>query len=255
MTRYALLVQYDGTSFNGWQIQDGGRTVQKELELAIKILTREEIRVTASGRTDSGVHALGQVVHFDMQKDLPLKKICISLNGILPDDISVKNCYVVPDDFHARFSPVSREYLYLIYNYPLRSPYMRYRAMWINHEFDEQYFREAASHLAGEHDFASFCKKISAEQGTVRTIESIDVVRDSEFIKITLRANAFLHNMIRIIIGTIVQMYREKKDPGYIVHILEQKDRESGGFTAPPYGLYLNRVDYDPPLNFYDSAF
>lgn len=255
MRRYALLLQYDGTGFNGWQVQDGGRTVQAEIEMALKILTREDIRVTASGRTDAGVHAFGQVVHFDMNTEIPLQKICIGMNGILPGDVSVKNCYVVPRDFHARFSPVSREYLYLIYNYPLRTPFMKYRSMWINHEFDESYFREAASHLAGEHDFASFCKKISAESGTVRKIESIDVVREGDIIKIYFRANAFLHNMIRIIIGTIVQMYREKREPEYILHILGQRDRDAGGFTAPPYGLYLNKVEYDPHLKFYEAAF
>lgn len=255
MSRYALLVHYDGTDFNGFQIQDGGRTIQHELEHAIKILLKEDARVTASGRTDSGVHALGQVIHFDSDTDMDLRKICISLNGILPGDVSVTNCYRVPGDFHSRFSAVSREYLYLIYNYPLRTPFMKYRAMWINHDFDADYFREAASYLVGEHDFASFCKTISADKGTVRRIESIDVARENELIRITFRANAFLHNMIRIIVGTIVQMYREQREPRYIEAILGGKGREHGGFTAPPYGLYLKQVDYDPPLNFYDSAF
>ncbi len=255
MSRYALLVQYDGTDFNGFQIQNSGRTIQQELESALKILCKENVRVTASGRTDSGVHALGQVVHFDLQSKMQMQKICISLNGILPRDISVKNCYEVRDDFHARFSAVSREYLYLIYNYPLRAPFMKHRAMWINHDFDYEYFSETASFLVGEHDFASFCKKISAGAGTVRKIESINVCREDELIRVTFRANAFLHNMIRIIVGTIVQMYREGREPAYIRTILAGKGREHGGFTAPPYGLYLHRVDYAPPLNFYDSAF
>ncbi len=255
MTRYALLVQYDGTDFNGLQIQDGGRTIQHELERAVKILLKEDARITASGRTDSGVHALGQVVHFDSSTGMDLRKICISLNGILHGDVSVKNCYRVPGDFHARFSAVSREYIYLIYNYPLRTPFMKYRAMWINNGLDVEYFRKAASYLEGEHDFASFCKKISAGAGTVRKIETISVSSENDIITITFRANAFLHNMIRIIVGTIVQMYREKRDPQYIKEILEGKGREHGGFTAPPYGLYLNRVNYDPQLNFYESAF
>lgn len=255
MRRYALLLQYDGTQFNGWQMQDGGRTIQAEVEKALRILTREDIRVTASGRTDSGVHAFGQVIHFDMAAGIPLQRLCIGMNGILPHDVSVRNCFIVPDEFHARFSAVSREYLYIIYNYPLRTPFMNYRSMWINHDFDENYFRETASYLTGEHDFASFCKKISAEAGTVRRIESIDVAREGDYIRILFRANAFLHNMIRIIIGTIVQMYREKRDPAYIIQILEKRDRDAGGFTAPPYGLYLNKVDYNPQLGIYESAF
>jgi len=180
--------------------------------------------------------------------------MCINLNGILPKDISVKNAYSVPSDFHSRFSAIKREYIYLIYNYPFRTPFMQYRAMWINHSFDVNYVREAASFLIGEKDFCSFCKKISSEHGTVRRIESIDVTESENIIRIRICANAFLHNMIRIIVGTIVQLYREEREPSYIKYILEKKSREYGGFTAPPYGLYLNQITYDPPLNFYESA-
>lgn len=255
LSRYALLLQYDGTDFNGWQIQSGGRTIQDDLEKAIKILTKKNIRVTASGRTDSGVHALGQVVHFDADVTIPLDKLCISLNGILSQDVAVKNAYLVPDDFHSRFSAIKREYLYLIYRYPLRTPFMRYRAMWINHPIEIEYIREASSYLIGEKDFCSFCKKISAEKGTVRKIEAIDVIESDDVIRIKLRANAFLHNMIRIIIGTIVQMHRENREPAYINEILNKLNRDYSGFTAPPYGLYLNEITYDPPLNSYKSAF
>ncbi len=255
MSRYALLVQYDGTAFNGWQIQAGGRTIQDELEKALQILIKKPVRVTASGRTDAGVHALGQVVHFDAPSDLSLKKICISLNGILPQDVSIKNGYLVPDDFHSRFSAVKREYLYMIYKYPLRTPFMKYRAMWINHPLEIDYIKEASSYLVGENDFCSFCKKISSGNGTVRRIESIDVNELDDIIRIRFRANAFLHNMIRIIVGTVLQMYRENREPEFIREILDKKDRAYSGFTAPPYGLYLNSITYDPPLNFYKSAF
>lgn len=253
--RYALLVQYDGTNFNGWQLQDKGRTIQEEFEKAIKILSKENVRVTASGRTDSGVHALGQVVHFDLSAEIPLTRLCISLNGILPNEISVKNAFRVCNNFHSRYSAIEREYLYLIYRYPLRSPFMRYKAMWINHSLELEYLRQVVAYLIGEKDFAAFCKKISAGNGTVRKIESIDVSEHKNLIRITFKANAFLHNMIRIIIGTAVQMYREGKDPSYIEHIIESRDRSVSGFTAPPYGLYLNTITYDPPLNFYESAF
>ncbi len=255
MSRLALLVQYDGTGFNGWQIQAGGRTIQSELEDAVKVLARTDVRITASGRTDAGVHALGQVVHFDSDLPVSLDKLCISLNGILPQDISVKNAFRVPDDFHSRFSAVKREYVYLIYRYPLRTPFMRYRAMWINHPMDSKYISDTASYLIGEKDFCSFCKKISSENGTIRRVESIEVTESDDVIRIKLRANAFLHNMIRIIIGTIVQMYRENREPAFIKEILEKKDRTYSGFTAPAYGLYLNEITYDPPLQFYESAF
>jgi tRNA pseudouridine38-40 synthase len=255
LNRYALLVQYDGTPFNGWQFQENGRTIQVEFENGINILTKENVRVTASGRTDSGVHALGQVVHFDLSKEISLQRLCIGLNGILPYELSVKNAYKVDLNFHSRFSAVQREYLYIIYRHPLRSPFMRYKAMWINYPIDTDYIQETASKLVGEHDFASFCKKISAQNGTIRKIDSIEVTEDHDIIKLRFKANAFLHNMIRIIVGTILQMHSEGKDTEYITGILNGKDRSLSGFTAPAYGLYLNRVIYDPPLNFYESAF
>lgn len=255
MNRYALLIQYDGTPFNGWQFQDKGRTIQEEFEKAIKVLSKENVRVTASGRTDAGVHALGQVIHFDLNNEIPLKKMCLSLNGILPPELSVKNAYKVGNDFHSRFSARQREYIYIIYRYPLRTPFMKSKAMWINHPLETDYIREVTSYLVGEHDFTSFCKKISLNNGTIRKIESIDVTEQDELIRIRIRANAFLHNMIRIIVGTTIQMYRENREPVYIKEILDKKDRSISGFTAPPYGLYLNRIIYDPPLNFYESAF
>ena len=255
MTRYALAVHYDGTFFNGWQIQNRGRTVQDEIEKGIKILTRENVRVTASGRTDAGVHALGQVIHFDLEKEIDLKRLCAGLNGIFPADISVKNAYRVSSEFNSRFSAVKREYIYLIYSAPLRSPFMRYRALWIDPYIDHTYIRDVLAYIVGEMDFASFCKKISAEKGTVRKIEYTDVTKKDDLISIKICANAFLHNMIRIIIGTVVTMYREGKDPSYIKEIIEEKNRERSGYTAPPHGLYLNRVFYDPPLDNFESAF
>ncbi len=255
MSRYALLVQYDGTPFNGFQAQNNGRTIQEEFEKAIAVISKENIRVTASGRTDAGVHALGQVIHFDLSKEIPLKKICSSLNGILPQEVSIKNAYKVGYDFHSRFSAIQREYVYFIYRYPLRTPFMHHKAMWINHSLDTDYVREVTSHLIGEHDFASFCKKISLKNGTIRKIESIDVTEQNDLIRIKIRGNSFLHNMIRIIVGTTIQMHRENREPGYIKQILDGRDRSIGGFTAPPYGLYLSKIVYDPPLNFYESAF
>ena len=257
--RIALLIQYDGSQFNGWQVQKGGRTVQGEIETAIKVLTKESPRVTASGRTDTGVHALGQVIHFDLQKRIEnrndLVKLCINLNGILDTDVSIKNAFIVPSDFHARFSTSLREYLYLIYNHPMKSPFIRYRAMWVREKLDEEFFRKTAEHLKGELDFASFCKKSSAEVNTVRRIDGIEIKRKRDIISFKIRGTAFLHNMVRIIIGTLVEMHKENKEPEHIIEILRKKDRNSSGITAPPYGLYLNRVIYEPPLTEMTSAF
>jgi tRNA pseudouridine38-40 synthase len=259
--RVALLVQYDGSHFNGWQIQNKGRTVQGEIEKALEVLLKEKIRTTAAGRTDSGVHALGQVIHFDFSKDssdISLKKLCISLNGILEKDVAVKNAFTVPQSFHARFSAVQREYLYIVYNHPQRNPFVIKRAMWVSYDLDMNFLQNISHYFIGEKDFASFCKKESTEENTkntVRRIDEFEVTKKEEFIFFRIKGTAFLHNMVRIIIGTILDIYNEKKSPDYVLEILEQKDRNASGRTAPAYGLYLNQIIYDPPLSAMKSAY
>ena len=254
--RIACIVQYDGTNYNGWQIQRNGRTIQGVIEESLFTLTREKVRVVASGRTDTGVHAIGQVIHFDLASSIRLEKICIGLNGILPHDISIKNAFHTESTFHSRFSAVEREYRYYIYNYPQRSPFMRYRAMWVHDPLNVDYIREVASQLVGVHDFSSFCKKReSYSKNTVRKLNRIEVKNIEHYIEILFKGNAFLHNMIRIIIGTILQMHKTNEDPSLIRHIIERRDRDVSGKTAPPYGLYLYEVTYDPPLTAMESAF
>lgn len=255
--RIALLIQYDGTAFNGFQYQTipGTRTIQSELERAVKVLTREESRVIAAGRTDTGVHALGQVVHFDSNTPITLERMQTGLNGILSRDVAVKNVYETDKQFHARYSAVEREYKYYIYNHPNRTPFMLYRAMWVNYKLDVEYLRAASSYLVGEHDFASFCKKVSTvDENTVRRIKDITVTRMDHLLEITITGNAFLHNMIRIIIGTLLEMCRDGENPAKIKQILEGKDRCGSGITAHPYGLYLSKVTYSPDLSSYKAA-
>lgn len=248
--RIALEIQYDGSGFNGWQIQNTGRTVQSEIEKALAVLFREPCRATASGRTDTGVHALGQIIHFDTTSDMHQDRICIGLNGILPRDVSVRRSFHVSNDFHARYSAVEREYLYLIYNHPYRSPFMMHRAMWLHEPLDTAYMQRVADHLVGERDFASFCKKReSVGINTVRRIRRIEVTRHEEMVSVTVIGNAFLHNMIRIMVGTMVSMHKMTSDPASVHEILSRLDRCAGGYTAPPYGLYLRKVTYDPPLS------
>ncbi len=253
--RIALLLQYDGTGFNGWQVQKKGRTVQGEVEKALEILLKEKIRVVAAGRTDTGVHALGQVIHFDSFAGIELRKLCISLNGILEKDISVKNAYFVPPAFHARFGASRREYIYVIYNHPLRSPFIMRKAMWVSYKLDLDYLKNISKYFLGEKDFASFCKKISADENTVRRIDEFDIFKYEEFIFFRIKGTAFLHNMIRIIIGTMLDIYSSNMDPSSVIGILEKKDRIAGGKTAPAYGLYLNRIFYHPSLSEMESAF
>ena len=249
--RYALILQYDGTEYSGFQIQDNANSVQAELEKAIKILTREDIRVTAAGRTDAGVHALGQVVHFDVHNEIWTERLCIGLNGILPYDIAVKRAFAVDTSFHARYSALAREYVYVIYNHPYKSPFMRYRAMWVREPVDVEFCRKAAEHCIGEKDFASFCKKTSAGENTMRYIEYITVERMLDTLVVfTIKGNAFLHNMVRILVGTILQLMKEGKSPDTMQTILKQCDRTYSGITAPAYGLYLKKVYYPEKYNF-----
>lgn len=255
-SRIALAVQYDGTCFNGWQVQNSGRTVQGELERGLRVLLKHGYRAVASGRTDAGVHSIGQIVHFDCAgRSVTLQRLCIGLNGILERDVSVLNAYRVGPDFHARYGAVSREYLYLVHNNPQRSPFTRFRAMWVAQSLDIDYLREAAAFLVGEHDFASFCKKKSSEVNTVRRIEEINISKNEDMLVFRFRANAFLHNMIRIIVGTLIEMHKAGRQPGYIRELLALENRTFSGITAPPYGLYLHRVHYSPPLTGYESAF
>jgi tRNA pseudouridine38-40 synthase len=254
--RIALLVQYDGTAFNGWQIQDdGGRTVQACLECALEILLREKVRTIVAGRTDTGVHALGQVVHFDTASAIPLQRLCIGLNGICDPDLSILNAFAVPDDFHARFSAVSREYQYRLYCYPLRCPFNFQRALWVRGKVDAAYLRQCFAYLEGEHYFSSFCKKISVKSNMVRRIESIQVTDNDPEMLIDIRGNAFLHNMIRIIMGTVLAMWEKKLAPETLAAVIDGRDRDCAGKTAPAYALYLKKINYQPELDTYPAAY
>jgi tRNA pseudouridine38-40 synthase len=249
--RYALIVQYDGTHYSGFQIQHNANTIQYELEKAIKILTREDIRIAAAGRTDAGVHALGQVIHFDLSKLIPLEKMCIGLNGILPADIAIKKAFNVDSHFHARYSAVAREYSYVLYNHSYKSPFIHYRALWVREPINIAFFKEACQYCIGEKDFSSFCKKSSATEGTIRFVEYITVDRIfNDFVVLTIKGNAFLHNMIRILVGTLLMLMNNNEHPLKMKEILDRCDRNYSGETAPAYGLYFKKVYYPAVYDF-----
>lgn len=249
--RYALIIQYDGTAYGGFQIQSNTNSVQAEIEQAINILTHENVRIVGAGRTDAGVHALGQVIHFDLHRTIETDKLCISLNGILPHDISVKRAFLVDNFFHARYSAIAREYCYVIYNHPYKSPFMRYRAMWVREPLDVEFCRKVVKYCIGQKDFAAFCKKTSASENTVRYIEHISVERICENLVIfTFKGNAFLHNMVRIIVGTTLHLLKKGITPERMLDIIESRDRNLSGPTVPAYGLYLKKVYYPQQYNF-----
>lgn len=244
--KIALGVEYDGSRFHGWQDQVGARTVQPLLEQALAAVADHPLRVHCAGRTDSGVHATGQVVHFESNAERSSRAWTLGANVNLPADIAVRWAQVVPDDFHARFSAVARTYRYIISNRRTRPGIWHGKVTWECFPLDHQRMAEAAGCLLGEHDFSSFQGKGCQANHPVRTISRIDVARLRDAIVITVTANAFLLHMVRNIAGTLMAVGRGWREIGWVHEVLEQRNRALAGMTARPEGLYLVKVDYPP---------
>lgn len=242
--RFALTIEYDGTRFSGWQRQPGERTVQGCVEAALSSIANHVVEITCAGRTDTGVHAIGQVVHFDTEAERPLRAWLRGTNAQLPDDVSVRRVRPVADDFHARFSALGRAYRYQILNRSTRSALLRERTWWVHQPLDEARMQVAAAHLVGEHDFSSF-RAASCQAGhAIRNMARVDVSRHGEMVEIDVEANAFLHHMVRNIVGTLGAVGRGEREPDWIAELLAKRDRTVGGVTAPARGLCFMRVDY-----------
>ncbi len=242
--RIALKIEYDGKNYCGWQCQQNGDTVQRQLELALQKLTGEGARVHGSGRTDAGVHALGQVAHFDTACGIPAEKFAYALNALLPRDISVQQSWQAAEDFHARFSAKGKHYRYIIYSAQQRPALWRGRCMHVPYTLDAEKMREAAKYFIGEHDFAALCAAGSSVKDTVRTIYSLEIAQDGGFITLDVKGNGFLYNMVRIMAGTLIEIGAGKLPEGAVAAILEGRQRAAAGATAKPYGLYLVEVFY-----------
>lgn len=257
--RIALGVEYDGRAFKGWQVQRHGvRTAQGVLEAAVSVVAAETVRTTCAGRTDTGVHATGQVVHFDTSAERLPRNWVLGINVNLPSDIAINWAQAVPDEFHARFSAVARRYSYLILNRPTRSSLQEGRATWTHRPLDAGRMQAAANALLGTHDFSSYRAQGCQAKSPVRTLHAIDVTRRGERVRIDLHANAFLHHMVRNIAGVLIVIGKGERPVDWAGAVLERRDRTLGGVTAPPDGLYLSAVDYPerfslpapPPLPF-----
>lgn len=242
--RIALTIQYDGTNYSGWQSQNNANSVQREVERAIYELTSEDIKIHGAGRTDAGVHAFGQVAHFDTNSSIPSAKFCYALNDKLPADISILKSICVPDDFHAQYSATGKRYRYVILNSRIRRPLYQNRAMQVCPPLDCIAMRQGAQYLLGEHDFKSFCNTKTDVKSTVRTVKRLAIEQKDNTIIIDIEGNGFLRNMVRIIAGTLIKCGLGKYKPEYIAEILEKKDRKAAGPTAEGCGLYLMRVYY-----------
>ncbi len=246
--RIKLVVGYCGTQYHGWQIQPNVVTVQGTLEAALGTIANETIRVHASGRTDTGVHALGQVVHFDTTSPIAISSLVRGLNSLLPSDIVVKRARDVPTDFHARYSARRKTYAYVVHNHPLR-PVFHIPYVWhVTQPLHLDAMQTAAQTLIGQHDFSAFRAASCAAHSPVRSLMRMTVKRRGKRILFLLTADGFLQHMVRNIVGTLVQIGRGQMEAGAMPAILESRQRNMAGATAPPQGLYLVRVMY-PPLS------
>jgi len=246
VVRIALGLEYDGSSFCGWQTQPAGCAVQDTLETALAEIAGKAVSVVAAGRTDTGVHALGQVAHFDTDAERPDTAWVRGVNSLLPGAVSVLWAKPVPADFHARFSAQGRRYRYLLLNRPVRPGLMTGRAGWYHQTLDADAMARAAACLIGEHDFSAFRAAECQAKSPVRHLFKLDVRRVNDWIVFDLHANAFLHHMVRNIVGCLVYVGKGKYPVEWVADLLAQKDRKLAAPTFSPDGLYFAGVDYEP---------
>ena len=244
MKRVMLIVAYDGTDYCGWQVQNNGDTIEGELNKALSSLLKEEITVIGASRTDSGVHALGNVAVFDTEARMPAEKMAYALNSRLPEDIRVQRSFQVADDFHPRKTSCIKTYEYRILNREFELPGERLNSHFFRKKLDVAKMREASLPCFGEHDFKSFCSIHTQAETTIRIIHSLNVTKEGDIIRIRVTGNGFLYNMVRIIAGTLIQVGFGATDPSEIPAILAACDRQAAGPTAPARGLTLVKMEY-----------
>lgn len=246
MRNIKLTIEYDGTAYHGWQIQARDTTIQETLEAALATMTREKIRVAGSGRTDAGVHALGQTASFKTESTIPPHAFSAGLNSLLPDDIVITACKAVADDFHARFSARHKTYHYRIYNRRVPIAVGRQYAWHIRKKLDIDAMRQAADHIIGTHDFKSFEGTGSPRDHTIRTVMNAELTeKENGYLVFEITANGFLRYMVRNLVGTLVNVGLQKISPEKFKQILTAQNRDLAGATAPPQGLFLANVCYD----------
>lgn len=251
MKRVKLIIAYDGTNYCGWQKQINGITVEEIINEKLKELLGEEIQVIGASRTDSGVHALGNVAVFDTESRIPAEKISFALNQRLPEDITIQKSEEVPADFHPRFCNSTKTYEYKILNRRFDMPVLRLYTHFVYMPLDVEKMKKAAEYIVGEHDFKSFCSTGSQVSDTVRTIYSLDVSKDdaTDIISFRISGNGFLYNMVRIIAGTLIKVGLGVYPPEYVKDIIEARDRNAAGPKAPAKGLTLINIKYEDKNN------
>ena len=244
MRNVLLTLSYDGKAYHGWQVQANAPSVQQTLQDAWEHICRKRDNVVGCSRTDAGVHANMFCCNVRTENEMPCDKLCTALNAVLPFDISVLKCNEVPYDFHARYDCKSKEYIYRIHNSPVRSPFLHGYAWHYKYPIDEKMLDECAKQFIGTYDFTSFCASGSSVEDNTRTVMAAGVERQGDEVVFRIEANGFLYNMVRIITGTLIGVSQGKIDKDGIADIILAKNRSAAGVTAPPEGLYLNKVNY-----------
>ncbi len=246
MERIKFIMQYDGAKFCGFQVQPQKRTVQGEIERVLSFLMKENVKIYASGRTDAGVSAMAQVAHFDTEKQVNEKTLLSSMNALLPDDIAIINVEKVDESFDARFSVKQKTYWYKFYVSKFALPLFEKTALRINHFADVELMNEACKCFVGTHDFSSFVARKSGKTDFVRTIYDCKIVNLGDGLyALEITGNGFLYNMVRIVMGTLIQVAYKKIKPEDVLKIIEAKDRSKAGKTMPAHALLMKKVDYD----------
>jgi tRNA pseudouridine38-40 synthase len=254
--RIALTIEYDGSCFNGWQLQRGSEvnTVQSVLEQSVSAVAAAPVRLHCAGRTDSGVHATNQVVHFDSSARRDPRNWLLGCNANLPDSVVVKSAQAVAAEFHARFSALSRRYRYLIYNQEVRSSHGSAYLTWVRQPLDVQRMHEEAQALLGENDFSSFRAAACQSSTPMRHVDFVEVTAHRQLVVIDIQANAFLHHMVRNIVGALIVVGKGRCEAGWIAELLSMRDRTLAPDTAPAAGLYLVGVNYPPEYGLQTGA-
>lgn len=244
LQRLALVVEYLGSHYHGWQLQPNVDSVQARVQDALSRIANHPVEIVCAGRTDRGVHATMQVVHFDTFAQRNREAWLRGVLSLLPHDIGLYGLWHMPCDFHARFSALRRSYRYVLYNAPYRPGLLHGRVSWYHQALDVDRMQRAASVLLGEHDFSSFRGRDCQAHSPVRSLHTLEIQRDGDFIYFDLSANAFLMHMVRNIVGTLMQVGRGRREPEWVAAVLAERRREAAGVTAPPDGLYLTHVTY-----------
>ncbi len=248
--RFAAGLEYDGSGFSGWQNQTAVRTIQGALNEAIAAVADHPVGIAGAGRTDAGVHALGQVIHFDTSAIRSLRSWWLGINSNLPDDVVLHWVRPVPADFHARYSATARTYCYVILNRPVRAALDRNRVWSLREPLAAERMAEAGQALLGEHDFSAFRGAGCQAKSPVRRLDHLRVRRVRDVVQVEIRATGFLYHMVRNIVGGLVRVGTGQAEPGWLLEVLKGRDRSRGAPTAPAQGLYLAEVHYPPALAF-----